>query len=130
MAVVQPSLGGATNYFPWPQQDGGYRVRYEYRGGTSVMANGSVLFDLVASGSKRVITLTWVNINSTDRDLVMTRLSSLGMSSATLVTPENASITVTLDENMTLPDWVALGVPDGAGAQVLRYSGSVTLREV
>jgi len=128
MAVTQPTLGGSA--LPWPQQDGGYRVRYEYRGGASVMANGAVNYDLVASGMKRVVSLTWINLSATDRDTVQTRLTSLGTSSATLVTPENASITVTLDENMTLPDWNSVGVPDGSGGQNLRYSGSVTLREV
>lgn len=124
MAVTQPTLGGSA--LPWPQHDGGYQVRYEYRGGVAKMINGNLNFDLVATGSKRVITLTWLHLTSTDRDTVMTRLSSLGTSSATLVTPENASITVTLDENMTLPTWTAILV---AGAS-LRYSGSVTLREV
>jgi len=133
MALTQPTLGGSS--LPWPQQDGGYRVRYEYRGGANVMADGSVLYDLVATGSKRVITLTWVHLNETDRNTVMTRLSSLGTSSATLKTPEWESsptddITVTLDENMTLPDWTAISVPDGSGDTELRYSGSVTLREV
>lgn len=128
MAVTQPTLGGSA--LPWPQQDGGYRVRYEYRGGSSVMADGSVLFDLVATGSKRIVTLTWINISETDRDTVMTRLAALGTSSAALVSPENDSITVTLDENMTLPDWTAIGVPDGSGGLNLRYTGSVTLREV
>jgi len=94
------------------------------------MANGAVNYDLVASGMKRVVSLTWINLSATDRDTVQTRLTSLGTSSATLVTPENASITVTLDENMTLPDWNSVGVPDGSGGQNLRYSGSVTLREV
>lgn len=128
MAVTQPTLGGSA--LPWPQHDGGYQVRYEYRGGVMQMANGALNFDLVATGSKRVITLTWIHLSATDRDTVMTRLSSLGTSSATLVTPENASITVTLDENMTLPTWNTIGVPDGSGGQNLRYTGSVTLREV
>lgn len=128
MAVTQATLGGSA--FPWPQRDGGYQVRYEYRGGVAVMADGSLNFDLVASGSKRVITLTWVHLTETDRNTVMTRLSSLGTSSATLVSPENDSITVTLDDNMTLPTWATIGVSDGSGGQDLRYSGSVTLREV
>ena len=127
MAITQPSLGGPTNYFPWPQNENGYQIRYEYRGGVAVMADGSVSFDLVATGAKRVITFTWVNISETDRDTVMTRLSSLGTSSATLVSPENDSITVTLDDGMTLPTWSTVGAKGGT---VLLYSGSVTLREV
>lgn len=128
MAVTQPTLGGSS--LPWPQHDGGYQVRYEYRGGGAKMINGNLNFDLVATGSKRVITLTWVHLTEAERDTVMTRLSSLGTSSATLKTPEWASVAddiiVTLDDNMTLPTWTAVLV---AGAS-LRYSGSVTLREV
>jgi len=53
-----------------------------------------------------------------------------------LETPEGDEITVTLDENMTLPTWETVGVSNGASASPagnnidLRYSGSVTLREV
>ena len=90
MAITQPTLGGSA--LPWPQNENGYQVRYEYRGGVSVMADGSLSFDLVATGLKRVITLTWINISETDRDTVMTRLAALGTSSDTLVTPENDSI--------------------------------------
>ena len=125
MAITQPTLGGSA--LPWPQNENGYQVRYEYRGGVSVMADGSLSFDLVATGSKRVITLTWINISETNRDTVMTRLAALGTSSATLVTPENDSITVTLDDGMTLPTWSAVGAK---GNSVMLYSGSVTLREV
>lgn len=127
MAITQPTLGGATNYLPWPQQENGFQIDWEYRGGVNVMANASLSFDLVATGMKRVITLQWINISETDRDLVMTRLTALGTSSATLVTPENDSITVTLDENMTLPRWASVGAK---GNTVMLYSGSVTLREV
>ena len=126
MAITQPTLGGSA--LPWPQNENGYQVRYEYRGGVSVMADGSLSFDLVATGSKRVITLTWVNISETDRDTVMTRLAALGTSSATLVTPEGTpGITVTLDDGMTLPTWSTVGAK---GNSVMLYSGSVTLREV
>ena len=125
MAITQPTLGGSA--LPWPQNENGYQVRYEYRGGVSVMADGSLSFDLVATGSKRVITLTWINISETNRDTVMTRLAALGTSSATLVTPENDSITVTLDDGMTLPTWSTVGAK---GNSVMLYSGSVTLREV
>ena len=125
MAITQPTLGGSA--LPWPQNENGYQVRYEYRGGVSVMADGSLSFDLVATGLKRVITLTWINISETDRDTVMTRLAALGTSSDTLVTPENDSITVTLDDGMTLPTWSTVGAK---GNSVMLYSGSVTLREV
>lgn len=128
MAVTQPTLDG--NALPWPQQDGGYQVRYEYRGGASVMADGSMLYDLVASGAKRVITLTWVHLDEDDRNTVMTELAALGTASLPLANPEGDTVTVTLDENMTLPTWATVGVPDGSGGQNLRFSGSVTLREV
>lgn len=125
MAITQPTLGGSA--LPWPQQENGYQLRWEYRGGVNVMADASLSFDLVATGMKRVITLQWINISETNRDTVMTRLTALGTSSATLVTPENDSITVTLDENMTLPRWTAIGAK---GNTVMLYTGSVTLREV
>lgn len=125
MAITQPTLGGSA--LPWPQNENGYDLRWEYRGGVSTMANGGLAFDLVATGAKRVVTLTWINISETDRDTVMTRLSSLGTGSATLKTPENDSFTVTLDENMTLPRWTAVGAKGGT---VMLYTGSVTLREV
>lgn len=125
MAITQPTLGGSA--LPWPQHEGGYELEYEYRGGAHTMADGSVTYDLVASGMKRVITLTWINISQTDRDTVMTRLTSLGLGSATLVPPEGGSITVTLDENMSLPRWTSIGA---RGNTVLLYTGSVRLREV
>ena len=121
MATTQPTLGGSA--LPYPST---YSDSPAYRGGVRIMADGSVSFDLVTSGYKRVFTLGWVNISTTDRDTVDSRVSSLGTSSAAFVSPENDSYTVTRDDAMTPIEWTY--ILDGTGS--LRCTGTLILREV
>ena len=136
MANVRAQLNSTD--LPWPQQDGGYQIEYEYRGEVVEMADGSHNIDLVASGLKRVVTLTWVNISQTDKNTIQTILGTVGTSSTTLKTVENESFSVTLPTIKPVIRWTSIGTPNGsaynAGSPAAHisqvYSGSLVLREV
>lgn len=115
-----PQLGGTTLADPSAQP-----LIREYRGGGRVMANGTVNFDLVASGVKRRWELTWTNISSAARDTINTALDSLGASTATFIDAEGNTYTVSRDESLTPVSWVPVPVVGG-----FVWSASVTLREV
>lgn len=125
MALTTVTLGGTT--LPGLYYDGGYTERKAYRGAAAVMVDGSINVDLVATGAKRNPQLTWTNIDEDDKDTVDTALAAVVTNGyAELVTPNNETFNVTLDENLTLPTWTSILAAGG----ILLWSGSVTLREV
>lgn len=125
MALTTVTLGGTT--LPALYYSSGYVERKAYRGATSIMADGSVSIDLVATGAKRNPQLTWTNIVEADKDTIDTALAAIVTNgSAELYTPNGENFNVTLDENMTLPTWTSILAAGG----ILLWSGSVTLREV
>lgn len=88
--ATQPSLGG--NSLPMPDSQ-----TYEilYRGGTQEMADGSIVHDLVDGTGRYLFHLTWLLLNATELSTLKTAFASIKNATATYVSIENSSHTVT-----------------------------------
>ena len=125
MAPTQPVL--ASNNLPHPAPDG-YRETVEFRGASTEMADGTVVYDLVNSTAKHVFILKWQNLTTTQRGTVETAWAAIksSYSASNYTAPTGTSYTVTRDPGQRTLDWQAQIVAGGT----LRWSGELRLREV
>ncbi len=97
MAVSVPTLGGQTIF------TGVYPNRYKqyagYRGGTTIMADGSMTTDLVNTSAKLRWELGWDWLTSAQVATLKTAVDAVKNASGTFVDVDGTSYTVTLDEN-------------------------------
>ena len=91
------------------------------------MADGSVVFDWVTAARKRVWTLKWVNLSSTDMEVLRTAYNTIATGTSTKWEPsDGGTFYVTLDpSNMTFD----VQLQKVAGTTP-RYNVGMTLREV
>jgi hypothetical protein len=93
MAFSAPTLAGST--LAAPQR---YNISRTYRGGTSVMADGSLSTDLVSTTAKRVWELGWDWLTDAQRTTLEAAFDAIKDASGTFVDVSGTSYTVTLDE--------------------------------
>jgi len=97
MAISVPTLGGQTIFTGvYPNK---YRQFAGYRGGTSIMADGSMTTDLVNTSAKLRWELGWDWLTSAQVATLKTAVDAVKASSGTFVDVDGTSYTVTLDEN-------------------------------
>lgn len=102
-----------------------YDIEIEYRGAVATMADGSQQTDLVNANAKRLWTLTFDNLDSTDRATVETAYgATVAAASSTFYDEGNTSRTVTNNALDTVK-WSVIKAASG-----YRFSGSIKLREV
>lgn len=91
MAVATiPTLGGST--LPPPKSQDYKRL---YKGGSLVMADGSIVHDLVDATARHSFRLEWVLLNATQLTTVQTAFDGIKNTTATYVSIRNTSHTVT-----------------------------------
>ena len=97
MAISVPTLGGQTIFTGvYPNK---YRQYAGYRGGTSIMADGTMTTDLVNTAAKLRWELGWDWLTSAQVATLKTAVDAVKASSGTFVDVDGTSYTVTLDEN-------------------------------
>lgn len=91
MAVATtPTLGGVSLPIPKEQAYGRF-----YRGGTLEMADGSIVHDLVDSTVRYKFRLRWEYLTATQKGTIQTQWDAIKNTTATYVSVENTSHTVT-----------------------------------
>ena len=124
MAVSVPTLGGQTIF------TGVYPNRYKqysgYRGGTTIMADGSMTTDLVNASAKLRWELGWDWLTSAQVATLKTAVDAVKASSGTFVDVDGTSYTVTLDDGFLE---IELEMKKIAGNNQ-RFATSIKLRQV
>jgi len=92
-----PTLGGVS--LPMPAEQDYWR---EYRGGTLEMADGSIVHDLVDTTPRHHFRLRWNFATSTQKSTIQTRWDAIKDTTATYVSIEGVSYTVTQPEGAKL----------------------------
>jgi hypothetical protein len=122
MAYSAPTL--ASNTLAHPTS---YTVRRGYRGGQSIMADGSLSTDLVSATAKRTWDLGWDALTDAQRTTLQTAFDAIENTSGTYVDIDGTSYTVTLDEGDIGLEFEAVKV---AGSGNMRWRTSLQLRQV
>lgn len=122
MALTTPTLASNTLAMP-----GGYSVTVGYRGGRQLMADGSIVTDLVNANAKRVWVLSWPALTDAQRTTLETAFAAIKDTSGTYVDINGSSYTVTLAEGQPELEFTAQHYANGAS---VRWETSLTLREV
>ena len=122
MALTTPTLGGSTLTVP-----SGYTVTLSYRGGRQLMADGTLVTDLVNANAKRVFNLSWLALTDAQRSTLETAYATVKDTSATYVDISGTSYTVTLDEGGDELEFEAHHAGNGAA---VRWSTALVLRQV
>jgi hypothetical protein len=108
-----------------PKIDGGFEMERTYRGGIRVLADGTAVADLVASGAKHVFRLSWQNISNSEWTTLLTAFATIDDGAATFVAPNGTSYTVMRD-----PGSPGLtGTMRTVGGEAQRWDAQMTLRE-
>lgn len=115
------SLGGVS--LPDPSE---YEESEGYRGGGRLMADGSVAFDLVTTTAKHTYSIGWGALTGAQKTQVKNALATVKNASASFVTLEGVTVTVTRAEDQEEVRFSAVPV---AGGQV-RWKAQLKLREV
>ena len=122
MAVTTATLGGVT--LPSVQPDG-FREEYGYRGSDREMLSGAMVTDLVTATPKRTFELTWREMSESQVSTLKTAFATVDDSSATLITPLGATVTVTRDVGA-----LALDIRWTSRRATARATVTMRLREV
>ena len=124
MAVSVPTLGGQTIF------TGVYPNRYKqyagYRGGTTIMADGSMTTDLVNASAKLRWEMGWDWLTSAQVATLKTAVDAVKASSGTFVDVDGTSYTVTLDDGFLE---LEVEMKKVAGNNQ-RFAASIKLRQV
>lgn len=88
--ATTPTLGGTTLPMPVSQE-----YEPEYRGGALEMADGSIVHDLVDTTARYRFRLKWILLTQTQKNTILTAYAGIKNTTATYVSIENASHTVT-----------------------------------
>jgi hypothetical protein len=91
--ATTPTLGGVS--LPMPKEQTYTRL---YRGGTLEMADGSIVHDLVDATVRHRFRLRWEYLSSTEKGTIQTQWDALKNATATYLSIENVSYTVTQPE--------------------------------
>ena len=115
-----------TQYdLPHPAARDGYSVETQYLGGVRRMANGAVAVDLVQTGAKRKVSLTWNVLTAAERVTVMNAFAALKTDACEFRSPENETFNVTRDPDNPKLHFDATVAANGA----LRWRGTLYLVE-
>jgi len=124
MAISIPSLGGTTIFTGvYPNK---YRQYAGYRGGTSIMADGSMTTDLVSTTEKLRWELGWDWLTSAQVATLRTAVGVVKNASGTFVDVDGTSYTVTLDDGFLE---LEVEMKKIAGNNQ-RFSATIKLRQV
>ena len=124
MAISVPTLGGQTIFTGvYPNK---YRQYAGYRGGTTIMADGSMTTDLVNTSAKLRWELGWDWLTSAQVATLKTAVDAVKASSGTFVDVDGTSYTVTLDDGFLE---IELEMKKIAGNNQ-RFATSIKLRQV
>ncbi len=123
MAIQAPVVAGTTL-----ASCAAYEQTDTLRGATAEMADGSVHFELVASGAKKDFVLSWDMLTAAQRADVSTAWAALATaySSNNFVSVLGDTYTVTRHPDQKELKFTAVQV----NGVVLRYKGELRLREV
>ena len=116
-----PVLNSVT--LPSPDQ---YEEYVGVRGGTTVLADGSLRRQLVQSGNKRRFVLGWTRLTGTQKTTLETALNSAASASRSFTAPTGSAYTVVLDQGADELQFTAYTLADGT---MLFKAGPFTLRE-
>jgi len=112
---------------PYPSASSPPEWKESFRGSGREMADGSVVFDWVSAARKRIWTLKWINLSSTDMETLRTAYNTIAGSASTKWEPsDGGTYYVTLDPSSMTFD---VQLVKKAGTTPL-YNVSLTLREV
>lgn len=124
MAISVPTLGGQTIFTGvYPNK---YRQYVGYRGGTSIMADGTLTTDLVNASAKLRWEIGWDWLTAAQVATLKTAVDAVKASSGTFVDVDGTSYTVTLDENFLE---VEIEMKKVAGNNQ-RFAATIKLRQV
>lgn len=125
MAIQAPVLGGTT--LAATRNEDGYMETPTVRGGSIVMADGSVRFENVQSGTKKEFRLAWDMLTDSQKADIETAFATLltGYTSNNFTNVKGTSYTVT-----RYPDQFPEFVPQKIGDGTLRWKAELKLREV
>ena len=124
MAISVPTLGGQTIFTGvYPNK---YKQYAGYRGGTTIMADGSMTTDLVNATAKLRWELGWDWLTAAQVATLKTAVDAVKASSGTFVDVDGTSYTVTLDDGFLE---IELEMKKIAGNNQ-RFSTSIKLRQV
>ena len=121
MAISAPVL--ATYTLPIPNR---YKQMFGYRGGTSIMADGSMTTDLVSTSAKLRWEIGWDWLTSAQVTTLKTAVDAVKNTSGTFVDVDGTSYTVTLDDGFLD---VEIEMKKVAGNNQ-RFSTMIKLRQV
>lgn len=91
--ATTPTLGGVS--LPIPKEQSYARL---FRGGTLMMADGSIVHDLVDTTVRYRFRLRWEYLTATEKGTIQTQWDAIKNATATYLSVENASHTVTQPE--------------------------------
>lgn len=89
-----------------------YSEDYSWRGGSILMADGTVKFQSVATNAKRAPTLTWTGITNANKNIIRDAINSFQDGTAAFVSPGGDTFTVTRVEGgggFSANAWNSLG---------------------
>ena len=92
-----PILNSVT--LPHIAKDDGYTEWVGVRGGTTILADGTLRRQLVQSANKRRFALRWKALTGTQKTAIETALNSAGSGSVSFTAPTGTAYTVRLDES-------------------------------
>ena len=121
MAISAPTLGGQS--LQAPQK---YKQYAGYRGGTSIMADGSMTTDLVSTSAKLRWEIGWDWLTSAQVTTLKTAVDAIKNTSGMFVDVDGTSYTVTLDDGFLD---VEIEMKKVAGNNQ-RFSTTIKLRQV
>ena len=122
MALTTPVLAGTTLTVP-----SGYTQTVGYRGGRQLMADGTLVTDLVNTSAKRVFELSWNALTDAQKSSLETAHAAIKDTSGSYTDISGTSYTVTLDEGGGDLEFEAKHVGNGAA---VRWGVTLTLRQV
>ena len=124
MAISVPTLAGQTIFTnTYPNR---YRQIAGYRGATSIMADGSMVTDLVSTSVKLRWEIGWDWLTAAQVTTLKTAFDSIKAASGTFVDVDGTSYAVTLDDNALE---LEIEMKKIAG-NTQRFATSIKLRQV
>lgn len=125
MAIQAPVLGGTT--LAATRNEDGYMETPTVRGGSMVMADGSVRFENVQSGVKKEFRLAWDMLTDSQKADIETAFATLltGYTSNNFTSINGTTYTVT-----RYPDQFPEFTPQRVYGSALRWKAELKLREV
>lgn len=118
--MAAPVLAGQTLADPSE-----YRRSYTYRGGRQIMADGSIVTDLVNTSAKATWEMSWPALNNTQAGALQTAFAAIKDTSGSYTDIDGSAYTVTLDEGFDTLDFEYVRAAAGD-----RWRAALKLRQV